>query len=114
MAREAVLLSEAGYFCAGLVFGTQRRPKDGDMMETYARRGLPGGGSESADTAGPARLSPLAERAHELPAKMARGVSELLRPRSTPSGQHRITVAPMSADWLQQAAVKSGKRGDPA
>jgi hypothetical protein len=43
---------------------------------------------------------------------MTRGVSALLRPRSTP-GRHGITVPAMSADWLLQSAVKSGKCGDP-
>jgi hypothetical protein len=64
------------------------------------------------ETEAQARPTTLPERAHELPAEMARRVSLLLRPRSTRPGRH-ITVPPMTADWLQQAAVKSGKLGDP-
>jgi hypothetical protein len=82
------------------------------MMQSDAGRGPSPGGPGSIETAAQARPSPISERAHELPPKMARGVSALLRPRSTP-GRHGITVPAMSADWLLQSAVKSGKCGDP-
>jgi hypothetical protein len=56
-------------------------------------------------------MQPLSAAALELPERMPLGVSALVRLRSARTDR-RIKVPPMSADWLLQSAVKSGKRGD--
>jgi hypothetical protein len=81
-------------------------------MHTHARRGSSAAGAASAASAARTALPRLSASPVDLPAKMAQSVSVLLRPRGTRDAPRRITVSPMSTDWLQQSAVKSAKRGD--